>query len=52
MLIYDMTGKIVFKQTIKQTKQATLNVSALNNGMYILEVIHDQYTTQKKLIKR
>jgi uncharacterized repeat protein (TIGR01451 family) len=52
VLIYDMTGKIVFKQTIKQTKQATLNVSALNNGMYILEVIHDQYTTQKKLIKR
>ena len=45
--VYDILGKKVISKSVKNNK---LNISELNNGVYIIKLIQGQTTTIKKLV--
>ncbi len=47
--IIDMNGNVVYKTTASGTS-ATLNISALRQGMYIVRVINENFSSVEKLI--
>ncbi len=48
--IYDILGKRVFNRAINST--STLNLQALNTGIYIVKITQNNATLSKKLIKQ
>jgi len=50
VFVYDMTGKMLLQQTFQGQETCRLNVSALNNGMYIVVCQNDDFLFEKKMI--
>lgn len=49
--VYDLQGKLCMSSDSHATKH-TLNISSLNNGVYLLEISGEGFTTQKRLMVR
>ena len=49
--VYDLNGKIVLKQGIKENKKITINVCNLQSGVYILELQGENLSKSYKFIK-
>lgn len=55
LILYDISGSIIFKKTIIDSKQglkyAKLNTENLSKGNYLLEIKNDNYSYVKKMVK-
>ena len=49
--VYDILGKILYKNLIVGTMQHTLFTSELKSGIYIVKIFSDENILEKKLIK-
>lgn len=49
--IFDLTGRMISKQTIEKKKSTRLDLSHLSKGNYILNVVSSDTTSQIKIIK-
>jgi type IX secretion system substrate protein len=49
IIMYDMLGNVVKQQSIA-TEQSTIDVSDLQDGMYVIEINNPQYQTKQKII--
>jgi len=50
--VYDVTGKMVRTAVLNGTQDFSMNVSDLNNGMYIINVTNDKGVQTSKFVKR
>ncbi|AGC76325.1 putative secreted protein (Por secretion system target) [Nonlabens dokdonensis] len=50
--VMDMNGREVMKNSFQDTHQASLEISSLSSGMYLLRITADQGTVIKKLTKK
>lgn len=50
--IYDMNGRLIVKESHRDGNLRTIDISILNTGIYIVEVVSGQSKTVKKLVKR
>ncbi len=49
--IFDMAGKTVLRQTMKNQNRISIDISSLNEGIYIVEVIADGKSAGVQLMK-
>ncbi len=50
--LYDVSGKLILSETNSGEHYETIiNTSSLSSGMYIFEIMHDEGTIRKKVIK-
>lgn len=50
LIIYDILGNQVFHQDYKNTYTKSVNLSNLNNGIYLLVIKSNKYTSTRKLV--
>lgn len=48
--IYDLTGKLVLSEEISNASTKRINISSLNNGIYMLQVVADNASTTRKIV--
>lgn len=48
--IYDLTGKVVLSDELVNTTAKQINVSSLNNGIYLLQIVADNSSTTRKIV--
>jgi hypothetical protein len=51
MIIYDISGRIVYQKTLSQQLNITVDVSQLNSGVYIMKVNKGKSSVIKRIIK-
>lgn len=52
VLIYDISGKQVYKKNIKSVKENYLNLNQLNTGIYFIELINKDSSYIQRIIKK
>lgn len=52
LLVSDLNGRIVHQSESDDLENQTFDVSGLQNGMYILTISNESYTTSQKIIKQ
>ncbi|RZW45363.1 MAG: T9SS type A sorting domain-containing protein, partial [Flavobacteriaceae bacterium] len=50
IFIYDLIGKVVLDDEISNDSTKLLNVSNLNNGIYMLQIVTDTMSTTRKIV--
>jgi len=50
VFIYDITGKMVIKKLISNNRSLKVNVSNLNQGIYLVKLVSDKKSITQKLI--
>ena len=48
--IYDLTGKLVMKDNISSSSTKSLNISTVNNGIYMLQIVAENSATSRKFV--
>lgn len=48
--IYDLTGKLVISDEIANASVKEINISSLNNGVYMLQIVADNASTSRKIV--
>ncbi len=48
--IYDITGKIVLSEEIAQATTKQINISSLNNGIYMLQIVAENASNTRKIV--
>ena len=48
--VFDLTGKQVITDQISQTSTKLLDISTLNNGVYLLQIAAEDSTTSRKIV--
>ena len=48
--IYSIQGKLVFNATYESSNKLTFDVSNFESGMYILEVVSENYKSAKNIV--
>lgn len=49
LVIYDVVGRVVYQTNLNSEKQVNLSLNTLNNGLYIIEIIHPEFVMHKKV---
>lgn len=50
LFIYDITGKMVIKKLISNNRSLKVNISNLNQGIYLVKLVSDKKSITQKLI--
>ncbi len=50
ILVYDLTGKLVMKENISSSSTKSLNISTVNNGIYMLLIEAENSATSRKFV--
>jgi len=50
ILIYDLTGKLILKENMNNSIYKQINISPLNNGVYLLQIIADDISATRKIV--
>ncbi|MBT8272020.1 MAG: T9SS type A sorting domain-containing protein [Flavobacteriaceae bacterium] len=50
IMIYDLTGKLVMKDNISSSSTKSLNISTVNNGIYLLQIVAENSATSRKFV--
>ena len=50
IMIYDLTGKLVMKNNISSSSTKSLNISTVNNGIYMLQIVAENSVTSRKFV--
>jgi hypothetical protein len=50
--LYDVQGRVVMQQTLAGQAKQVLDISALNQGVYFIDLVQGQQRFQGKLIKQ
>ena len=50
VMVYDLTGKVVLKENISSSSTKSLNISTVNNGIYMLRIEADNSATSRKFV--
>ena len=50
IMIYDLTGKLVMKDNISSSSTRSLNISTVNNGIYMLQIVAENSATSRKFV--
>lgn len=48
--LFDVTGKLVFRDAISNTNMKKINISGLNNGIYMLQIVADNVSSTRKIV--
>ena len=50
ILVYDLTGKLVLRENISSSSTKSLNISTVNNGIYMLRIEAEDSATSRKFV--
>lgn len=50
--VFDFTGRLVMEQNVTGATSVKMDISSLNNGMYLLQVVTAQGTSTHKVVKQ
>lgn len=48
--VFDLSGVLVYQQNIEETALTVLNISGFARGIYILEIVSDQYADRARFV--